>query len=483
MKNSKQFLRTIGVYGFDHLELVILASLVTEDPLLLIGKAGTGKTYLLNSISEALHLDHRHYNASFLSFDDLLGFPYPNSSNQEVTYLKTPATIWEAESVLIDELSRCKPEVQNKFFSIIHEKKIQGYALENLKYRWAAMNPIQSVHEDADDSYEGSLSLDQALADRFAFIIEVPDWSDLSKEEQELVIYPAGEGAISHSSIEMLQLISTMKLKFIEHIIKPTNETVSYCRIISTLLGEQGFRISPRRARLFARNFTALFLVAGELGCSLDSKGKNQLYKLGLRWSLPQRAWKGQIPDHIIDAAHSECMRLVIQSQPNECWLSEFLMTPHLTTRMDMIMSDDIDRETKSLAIMQMIKQDSIARVGVFAFATQPILETYNTINEEALNELTDVAVRIMNVDGKMEWRENPNANGTIHPEWAACAHYIDSLKKHLTIRKKRAKQFFLYLVCQNAPISQPEYIEIELNDCFKCAEKYLPSSPYRINN
>ena len=119
MKNSKQILRKLGVYGFDHLELVILASLVSEDPLLLIGKAGTGKTYLLNSISESLNLEHRHYNASFLSFDDLVGFPYPDSDGKEITFLKTPATIWNAESVLIDELSRCKPEVQNKFFSII----------------------------------------------------------------------------------------------------------------------------------------------------------------------------------------------------------------------------------------------------------------------------------------------------------------------------------------------------------------------------
>lgn len=49
-------LRDLGVYGFDSLEPVILAALVTEDPMLLIGASGTGKTYLLNSLSEALGL-------------------------------------------------------------------------------------------------------------------------------------------------------------------------------------------------------------------------------------------------------------------------------------------------------------------------------------------------------------------------------------------------------------------------------------------
>jgi len=44
--------------------VLVLAALVTEDPLLLIGASGTGKTFLLNSLSEALGLEHRHYNAS-----------------------------------------------------------------------------------------------------------------------------------------------------------------------------------------------------------------------------------------------------------------------------------------------------------------------------------------------------------------------------------------------------------------------------------
>jgi hypothetical protein len=50
-------LRELGVFGFDPVEVVILAALVSEDPLLLIGRSGTGKTFLLNSLSEALAAD------------------------------------------------------------------------------------------------------------------------------------------------------------------------------------------------------------------------------------------------------------------------------------------------------------------------------------------------------------------------------------------------------------------------------------------
>src|SRR5512139_672574 len=55
-------LADLGIYGFDRHEVTILAALVTEDPLLLVGRSGTGKTFLLNTLSEALGLEHRHYN-------------------------------------------------------------------------------------------------------------------------------------------------------------------------------------------------------------------------------------------------------------------------------------------------------------------------------------------------------------------------------------------------------------------------------------
>lgn len=72
-----KFLTGLGVYKFDEFESTILAALVAEDPLLLIGRSGTGKTYLLKFLSEALALEQRHYNASLISFDDLIGFPFP----------------------------------------------------------------------------------------------------------------------------------------------------------------------------------------------------------------------------------------------------------------------------------------------------------------------------------------------------------------------------------------------------------------------
>ena len=48
------------------------------------------------------------------------------------------------------------------------------------------MNPC-SADQGAGDFYEGSVALDQALADRFAFVIQVPDWEDLEAADRELI--------------------------------------------------------------------------------------------------------------------------------------------------------------------------------------------------------------------------------------------------------------------------------------------------------
>lgn len=87
----------LGLQGWERVEHAVLASLVSEDPLLLIGLHGTGKSMLLERLAGALHLTFRHYNASLICFDDLIGFPVPEPGSTTLKYLQTPATIWDAE--------------------------------------------------------------------------------------------------------------------------------------------------------------------------------------------------------------------------------------------------------------------------------------------------------------------------------------------------------------------------------------------------
>ena len=136
-----------------------------------------------------------------MSFDDLLGYPVPNDARDGLQYLRTPATLWGAQSVFLDEISRCRPEVQNKLFSIVHERRAMGIELDALRYRWAAMNPPAAFDDagDLDDTYLGSQPLDPALADRFAFVVALTALADIAPEQRRLLI-ARGDDAPAHGN-------------------------------------------------------------------------------------------------------------------------------------------------------------------------------------------------------------------------------------------------------------------------------------------
>lgn len=466
---TKNFLQKAGVYGFDHLEPIILASLVTEDPLLLIGKAGTGKTYLLNSLSEALALNHKHYNASYLSFDDLIGFPYPAADGKSVSFIPTPATIWDAESILIDELSRCKPEIQNKFFSIIQEKRIQGIPLDKLRYRWAAMNPVATDVHDEEAHYEGSIALDQALADRFAFILDVPDWDEMKDGEQIKIIHPAGEGAVNDLSVDLSLFIAAVKKEFDLLIHEPPYEIIKYCQAVTTLMTDAGYRISPRRARLMARNFTALFLVMDHLGARNSEKERSRIFKLGFRWSLPHRAYKKmKDADHVIGSVHQSAISIAFESNQHDKWLVEFGLSANVPKKIQMILKGNVSAEYKSIAAIRFLHTACLKDKALFAFSTQPYFKENGILKEEAMNALSEAAAKVYHVRGTLQWTEYEQVNNTMHPKWSPCAKYLAGIPQTEGRRKKRLKQVLLFLVLNGQDIGDPCLIENELNDCLK---------------
>ncbi len=158
----------------------------------------------MTRIAEALGLSVRHYNASLLNFDDLIGFPLP-AQDGTLQYVRTPASIWGAGAVIFDEISRCRPDIQNKLFPIIHERRAQGLLLESLRYRWAAMNPPST--DDSDSGYLGCEPLDPALADRFAYVVRMPDWEALSAVEQLRGIRAESQPVPAAMALRLQQLL------------------------------------------------------------------------------------------------------------------------------------------------------------------------------------------------------------------------------------------------------------------------------------
>ena len=297
------WLERLGLIGFSALEAPLLAALATGSPLLLIGSHGTAKSLLLTRIAFALGLEFRHYNASLLNFDDLVGFPVPGKDGS-LQYVQTPASIWGAQAVIFDEISRCRPDIQNKLFPLIHERRVQGLLLEQLRYRWAAMNPPST--EDDDNGYLGSEPLDAALADRFAFVVTMPAWEQFSATQQLAVIQAHEQPIDPVDTLKLSNLLSRAE-RILVGLGEEFSEGVArYVQTVVALLLQAGVALSPRRANLLYRNVLAVNAAALALDPHSNAA---EVTLLALRCSLPQVALGVAIPEIKLLSAHKEALR------------------------------------------------------------------------------------------------------------------------------------------------------------------------------
>jgi len=464
------YLRQLGVYGYDPVEPVILAALVSGDPLLLVGKAGTGKTFLLNSLSEALRLEHRHYNASLIAFDDLVGFPWPEEHGTGIRYIETPATVWKAESVLIDEINRCKPEHQNRLFSLVHERRIQGLKLEKLRYRWAAMNP-PGFDQDGE-GYSGCEPLDAALADRFAFIVNVADWPDLEEADQIAIADPRGEGTISRDQCGLSAFVEEARERLGEKVKAPSPLVLEYARRVASALGQSGLRISPRRVRQLARNLLALE--------SVSDWPREKLFRLGLEWSLPQRTAVTQPDEAVVAAAHRTAWEAV-SAEGEDKWLHNFHLQPDVAKKVSYLLGHCHDADTGTLAVSQFLASASQADRAVFALSLFPALveNAGQVVGDEGLQDLGRAAAEILEVDATLIWRD-PNRRpyhkaagvkyDATHQDYPAAAAVLKKLKGK---RRERATQLLYHLLAKNAFPAEPAQLEDVFHRCVQHVKKH----------
>ena len=169
-------LEQLGIYGWkEQDENLAMASLLTGDPLLLIGNHGSAKTLIANKVAEALDKRSLVYDASKAMFEDVLGYPNVEKLKDGVVeYVPSPVTVWDKELILIDELNRALPELQSKWLEIIRSRKIMGFRTQ-VKWVWAAMNPM---------TYSATEALDEALVGRFALFLYPPDVLSMNEQDR-----------------------------------------------------------------------------------------------------------------------------------------------------------------------------------------------------------------------------------------------------------------------------------------------------------
>jgi len=164
--------------GLSKISNYIDAALVTKDPILFLGESGCGKTTTFSVVMKAMGKIIQSIDTSKVNPEELYGFPVPikkDDGTYKMEFCETPLTVFGKNSLLFNELSRCRIETQNQILDILQERCVQGMPLEDLQYIWGDLNPIE---------YAGSEPLPLATARRFSAILKFPTYKDMIIEER-----------------------------------------------------------------------------------------------------------------------------------------------------------------------------------------------------------------------------------------------------------------------------------------------------------
>lgn len=351
--------RPLGLEGWAHLEPVVLAALASGDPLLLIGRHGTAKSFLLERLAESLALEFRFYNASLVNYDDLVGIPVPDETQTSLRYISTRSSIWDAEVVFIDEISRARPELQNKLFPIIHERRIQGIRLEKLRFRWAAMNPPPDEDSDAEPAYHGAEPLDPALADRFAYLIEVPGWDTLTDDARKALLLDQFRGR-HEFPVAVPDLVAKTRRVLDVLTQCPPEKLAEYLIALAPLAAKAGHELSTRRITTLLRSILAIQAARTVLAEAAGQArpGWEDAAWLAFRHGLPGIAHGVKINPSTLLAAHRHAWNLsgLDASDP---W------------RQILAVSDPIDRLALAVRLGGALDSVDVAGLLTSAFAAQ----------------------------------------------------------------------------------------------------------------
>ena len=165
--------------GMEKIKEILKIAKVADEPVLLVGKHGIGKT---ETVAEFAAENNCYFQPLYLSHQetaDLIGIPMEKDG---ATIWSKPEWLVEIEKasknqdivLFLDELNRAALDVRQVALQLVLNKEVHTHKLPNNTYIVAAINPT----DDEINNYQAE-ELDRALLDRF-FVINVEsnteDW-------------------------------------------------------------------------------------------------------------------------------------------------------------------------------------------------------------------------------------------------------------------------------------------------------------------
>ncbi len=247
-----------------HLDPVLLAALALEAPVLLVGEHGTAKTLLVERLAAALGLEFRHYNASLLNYDDLVGIPLPDDARRAAVRRHARVRSGMPSSCSSTRSTAAGRTCRTSSSRSCTSDGSPGVALPKLRHRWAAMNP-PAPDDDSLGGYLGAEPLDAALADRFWFVVRVPGLGpSCARDDREaLAAGTAGRRRRRRGSPASSTQVAAGSTTEASDAVRPGRP---YAVTVAELLRQGGRPLSPRRSRMLVRSIAAVHAAAARAG-------------------------------------------------------------------------------------------------------------------------------------------------------------------------------------------------------------------------
>jgi hypothetical protein len=234
-------------------------------------------------------------------------------------------------------------------------------------------------------------------------------------------------------------------------------------------LRDGGIRVSPRRARLVTRTLLAAAIVKGLALDMLGTPTVDALFRAVLDASLPHRAW-GAVPDADKVAAAHRLAWNATMLQGRDQWLHHFHLQRPLDRKAQLLLEGCPDPDTGTLAVEQLLANESKERAAAFALAAYPAAVAGQLpIGSEAVNDLGRLAQPMLTVNGEISWQERQSQQATMHPE---LANFATVLQRLGAARRERAQQLFYFCLVNKLTVAQPREFEQEFHRCVQAFGK-----------
>jgi MoxR-like ATPase len=340
--------------------------------------------------------------------------------------------VWGAQAVFIDEISRARPDIQNRLFPVIHERKVQGIALDGLEHRWAAMNPPPDRNSDDDLAhYAGSQELDLALADRFALHVVMPQWRAFEESEQERVILSALREPDTAIGQDLQRLLEQIRLRVPVVQAQWSGAIARYVRLLCRLLDEAGHVLSARRAVMIARNIVAVHAVRQAQAGSVTIDDSVWLAVLS---SIPLAASGIRLPDSMLLASHREAWRLAAVAPEDP--LALILGERDPVRRVQLALACDALPEGELTSIVT----DALTQLpeGARHALAEWLFETHG-IDRLSVVAVDDIAKAYSEVACLQEVSESVRPNSKAHKLWQALHQRLARLAPDEPLTERKA--------------------------------------------